>query len=104
MQGARIAGAQGRPLALLPEEQVQIFDILRQRAQQMPHHELYTLINARGNVGTFTCQQLYKSAERIAALLLEKGRLNPGTALLLPFPSNTLLSCLSSRKLVTPLF
>lgn len=86
VQGARIAGAQGRPLALLPEEQVQIFDILRQRAQQMPHHELYTLINARGNVGTFTCQQLYKSAERIAALLLEKGRLNPGDHVALIFP------------------
>lgn len=64
-----------------------MIDILRQRAAQTPDHSLITLINSKGvEVESFTCAQLLKKAERIGALLVDKGHLNPGDHVALIFP------------------
>lgn len=48
---------------------------------------IYTLVNARGvEIDQLTCQQLFKKAERIGALLLDKGRLQFGDHVALIFP------------------
>jgi acyl-CoA synthetase (AMP-forming)/AMP-acid ligase II len=40
---------------------------------------LYTLLNSKGAIAkTLTCSELHKRAEKIAALLQERGKLNPG--------------------------
>jgi acyl-CoA synthetase (AMP-forming)/AMP-acid ligase II len=85
VQGARIASASGR---LLPQSNSDEYlaDILKQRAQQTPDHILYSLVNSRGTeVETMTCAQLLKKAERIGALLLEKGHLSIGDHVALIF-------------------
>lgn len=54
---------------------------------QTPDHVLFTLINAKGmEVDNFNCQQLLKKAERIGALLLDKGHLSVGDHVALIFP------------------
>jgi acyl-CoA synthetase (AMP-forming)/AMP-acid ligase II len=61
-------------------------DILKQRAQQTPDHILYSLVNSRGvEVESMTCAQLWKKAERIGALLLDKGHLSIGDHVALIF-------------------
>uniref|UniRef100_A0A914XY41 AMP-dependent synthetase/ligase domain-containing protein n=1 Tax=Panagrolaimus superbus TaxID=310955 RepID=A0A914XY41_9BILA len=87
IQGARIASASGRELIISPDEQIYFIDILRQRVQQTPDHILFTLINSKGvEIDTLSCAQLLKKAERIGALLLDKGHLNAGDHVALIFP------------------
>ena len=83
-EGNRLAKAQGRDVGGLEEETEGrryqfISEVLRWRAHSTPDHELFTLLNAKGTVSqSMTCSQLHKKAERIACLLIEKGRLNTG--------------------------
>ncbi|CAD5208915.1 unnamed protein product [Bursaphelenchus xylophilus] len=86
VQGVRIASAEGRALTMTPDEPFFLVDTLRLRAQQHPDHVLYGIVNAKGaEVETLTCSQLWRKAERIGALLLDKGHLNPGDHVALIF-------------------
>ncbi|CAI4221680.1 unnamed protein product [Auanema sp. JU1783] len=87
VQGVRIAGAQGRSLG--PEEDVpfSLIDVLRARAMSAPDHRLFTLVTSKNQEQDFaTCGSLLKRAERIAALLTDRARLNPGDHVALIFP------------------
>uniref|UniRef100_A0A1I8B4H9 AMP-dependent synthetase/ligase domain-containing protein n=1 Tax=Meloidogyne hapla TaxID=6305 RepID=A0A1I8B4H9_MELHA len=90
VQGARIAGAQGMelPSPITEEEQCcHLIDILKQRAKHTPDHVLYSLLNSRGiETESLTCAQLLKRAERVGALLLEKGSLSSGDHVAVIFP------------------
>jgi acyl-CoA synthetase (AMP-forming)/AMP-acid ligase II len=56
-----------------------ITGVLRWRANSSPDHVLYTLLNSKGAVArTLTCSELHKRAEKVAALLQERGKLTPG--------------------------
>lgn len=56
-----------------------ITGVLRWRANSSPDHVLYTLLNSKGAIArTLTCSELHKKAEKIAALLQERGKLSPG--------------------------
>ena len=62
-----------------------IAEILWWRAQATSHHVLYSLLNSRrADTQTLTCSQLHKKAEKIACLLLEKGRLGRSCSTNLP--------------------
>ncbi|XP_014340229.1 disco-interacting protein 2 homolog B-A isoform X1 [Latimeria chalumnae] len=82
--GKRIAQAMGRDLGQLEENDLVrkhqfLTEVLQWRAQSTPDHNLFILLNAKGAVvGTATCVQLHKRAEKIAAALFEKGHLNAG--------------------------
>ncbi|KHN79066.1 Disco-interacting protein 2 -like protein C [Toxocara canis] len=86
VQGVRIAGAKGRDVG--PDEDKScLIEVLRQRAHASPDHVLFTQMNARGaEVDSVTCMQLLRKAERIGALLLDKGHLNVGDHVALIFP------------------
>nr|CAD2186582.1 unnamed protein product [Meloidogyne enterolobii] len=90
VQGVRIAGAQGMelPSPITEEEQCcHLIDILKQRAKNTPDHVLYSLLNSRGiETESLTCAQLLKKAERVGALLLEKGSLASGDHVAIIFP------------------
>uniref|UniRef100_F1KPQ1 Disco-interacting protein 2 C n=1 Tax=Ascaris suum TaxID=6253 RepID=F1KPQ1_ASCSU len=86
VQGVRIAGAKGRDMGP-DEDKSYLIDVLRQRAQASPDHILFTQMNARGaEVDSVTCLQLLRKAERIGALLIDKGHLNIGDHVALIFP------------------
>ncbi|CAG5866135.1 unnamed protein product [Menidia menidia] len=54
-------------------------EVLQWRAQTTPDHVLYTLLNSRGATSSsLTCVQLHKRAEKIAAMLSERGQLQDG--------------------------
>ncbi|CAJ0578385.1 unnamed protein product, partial [Mesorhabditis spiculigera] len=79
VQGVRMAEAEGRSLG--PEDMyVPLAEILRQRATHTPDHVIFSLVTAKtiDNPETLTCGMLLKKAERIASLLTDKARLNPG--------------------------
>ncbi|XP_045858447.1 disco-interacting protein 2 homolog A isoform X8 [Meles meles] len=90
--GKRIAQASGRELAHLEDsDQARKFlflpDVLQWRAHTTPDHPLFLLLNAKGTVvSTATCVQLHKRAERVAAALTEKARLNTGDHVALVYP------------------
>uniref|UniRef100_A0A8D2DBV8 Disco interacting A n=1 Tax=Sciurus vulgaris TaxID=55149 RepID=A0A8D2DBV8_SCIVU len=90
--GKRIAQASGRELTHLEDsDQARKFlflaDVLQWRAHTTPDHPLFVLLNAKGTVtSTATCVQLHKRAERVAAALLEKGRLDAGDHVALVYP------------------
>ncbi|XP_048202013.1 disco-interacting protein 2 homolog A isoform X4 [Perognathus longimembris pacificus] len=90
--GKRIAQASGRELAHLEDsDQARKFlflaDVLQWRAHTTPDHPLFLLLNAKGTVtSTATCVQLHKRAERVAAALMEKGRLDAGDHVALVYP------------------
>ncbi|XP_037685899.1 disco-interacting protein 2 homolog A isoform X2 [Choloepus didactylus] len=90
--GKRIAQASGRELTHLEDsDQARKFlflaDVLQWRAHTTPEHPLFLLLNAKGTVtSTATCAQLHKKAERVAAALMEKGRLNVGDHVALVYP------------------
>ncbi|XP_040588432.1 disco-interacting protein 2 homolog A isoform X6 [Mesocricetus auratus] len=90
--GKRIAQASGRELAHLEDsDQARKFlflaDVLQWRAHTTPDHPLFLLLNAKGTVtSTATCIQLHKRAERVAAALMEKGRLDAGDHVALVYP------------------
>ncbi|MCI4390702.1 hypothetical protein PGIGA_G00125770 [Pangasianodon gigas] len=86
--GKRMAQASGRDLSQEDNDQFLFLpEVLQWRAQTTPDHILYTLINSRGTVGSsLTCLQLHKRAEKIAALLFEKGQLREGDHVALVYP------------------
>ncbi|MEQ2161486.1 DIP2 disco-interacting protein 2 C [Goodea atripinnis] len=55
--------------------------------QTTPEHVLYTLLNSRGAIASsLTCLQLHKRAEKIAAVLGERGHLQDGDHVALVYP------------------
>jgi len=71
-----------------------INEILKWRASTTPDHNLFTLLNSKGvEQATITCMQLHKRAERIANLLMEKGKVNSGDHISLVFPPSIDLIC-----------
>uniref|UniRef100_A0A158P740 AMP-binding domain-containing protein n=1 Tax=Angiostrongylus cantonensis TaxID=6313 RepID=A0A158P740_ANGCA len=84
VQGVRIAGAQGRCLGA--EDDMNLLEILRSRSSSSPDHRLFTLVTARNaEQDSATCAGLLKRAERIAAFLVERNRLNVGDHVALIF-------------------
>ncbi|KAM4024630.1 disco-interacting protein 2 homolog A isoform 6-T6 [Anomaloglossus baeobatrachus] len=90
--GKRIAQACGRDVSQLEDnDQAKKFlylaDVLQWRAQTTPDHLLLLLLNSKGAVASSaSCSQLHKRAERVAAGLIEKARLNVGDHVSLVFP------------------
>ncbi|XP_055705773.1 disco-interacting protein 2 isoform X5 [Phlebotomus papatasi] len=97
VQGNRLAVAQGRDIGLSDDNERKhqlITAVLRWRANSSPDHVLYTLLNSKGAVAkTLTCSELHKRAEKIAALLQERGKINPGDHVALIFPPGVDLIC-----------
>ncbi|XP_063286120.1 disco-interacting protein 2 homolog A isoform X3 [Pelobates fuscus] len=90
--GKRIAQACGRDVSQLEDnDQARKFlylaDVLQWRAQTTPEHQLLLLLNSKGTVcSSASCLQLHKKAERVAAGLMEKARLNVGDHVALVYP------------------
>ncbi|XP_043917847.1 disco-interacting protein 2 homolog A-like [Protopterus annectens] len=87
--GKRIAHASGRDVAQMEDNDQFLYlaEVLQWRAQTTPDHPLFLLVNAKGTVAnTSTCSQLHKKAEKVAAALMERGRLNPGDHVALVYP------------------
>uniref|UniRef100_A0A7N4PU21 Disco interacting A n=1 Tax=Sarcophilus harrisii TaxID=9305 RepID=A0A7N4PU21_SARHA len=86
--GPLSSGRRGRSdLPFCPEQFLYLADVLQWRAQTTPDHPLFLLLNAKGTVtSTATCIQLHKKAERVAAALTERGRLNVGDHVALVYP------------------
>uniref|UniRef100_A0A8C0L7C5 Disco interacting A n=1 Tax=Canis lupus dingo TaxID=286419 RepID=A0A8C0L7C5_CANLU len=84
---ARWAPGSGRGLRGLSAQFLFLPDVLQWRAHTTPDHPLFLLLNAKGTVtSTATCVQLHKRAERVAAALMEKARLNVGDHVALVYP------------------
>uniref|UniRef100_A0A3B3TMZ3 Disco interacting C n=1 Tax=Poecilia latipinna TaxID=48699 RepID=A0A3B3TMZ3_9TELE len=92
VSGKRIAQASGRDLGQIEDnDQARKFlflsEVLQWRAQTTPDHVLYTLLNSRGAIASsLTCVQLHKRAEKIAAVLSERGHLQDGDHVALVYP------------------
>ncbi|XP_056148624.1 disco-interacting protein 2 homolog C isoform X2 [Lampris incognitus] len=92
VSGKRIAQASGRDLGQIEDnDQARKFlflsEVLQWRAQTSPDHVLYTLLNSRGAIASsLTCVQLHKRAEKIAAMLAERGHLQDGDHVALVYP------------------
>lgn len=98
VQGNRLAVAQGREVGpgMLHDETDSadfgrkyqyISEILKWRALTTPDHNLFTLLNNKGvEATTITAVGLHKKAERVACLLLERGRLNTSDHVALIYP------------------
>uniref|UniRef100_A0A3B5ADE5 Disco-interacting protein 2 homolog C-like n=1 Tax=Stegastes partitus TaxID=144197 RepID=A0A3B5ADE5_9TELE len=92
VSGKRIAQASGRDLGQIEDnDQARKFlflsEVLQWRAQTTPDHVLFTLLNSRGTVSSsLTCLQLHKRAEKVAALLAERGHLQDGDHVALVYP------------------
>uniref|UniRef100_A0A8D3DDT9 DMAP1-binding domain-containing protein n=1 Tax=Scophthalmus maximus TaxID=52904 RepID=A0A8D3DDT9_SCOMX len=89
VSGKRIAQASGRDLGQTDDNDQFLFlsEVLQWRAQTTPDHVLYTLLSSRGAVSSsLTCLQLHKRAERVAALLMERGGLTEGDHVALVYP------------------
>ncbi|XP_029109272.1 disco-interacting protein 2 homolog C-like isoform X5 [Scleropages formosus] len=92
VSGKRIAQASGRDLGQMEDnDQARKFlflsEVLQWRAQTTPDHVLFTLLNSRGTIASsLTCLQLHKRAEKIAALLAERGHLQDGDHVALVYP------------------
>uniref|UniRef100_A0A4W3HGZ0 Disco-interacting protein 2 homolog Bb n=1 Tax=Callorhinchus milii TaxID=7868 RepID=A0A4W3HGZ0_CALMI len=90
--GKRIAQASGRDLGLMEENELvrkfqYLAEVLQWRAHTTPEHPLFVLLNAKGMpASTATCLQLHRRAERIAAVLSDKGHLNAGDVVVLLYP------------------
>ncbi|XP_054731793.1 disco-interacting protein 2 isoform X1 [Anastrepha obliqua] len=97
VQGNRLAIAQGRDIGLSEENERKhqlITGVLRWRANTSPDHIIFTLLNSKGAIAkTLTCSELHKRAEKIAALLQERGRIEPGDHVALIFPPGLDLLC-----------
>uniref|UniRef100_A0A1B0G3J4 DMAP1-binding domain-containing protein n=1 Tax=Glossina morsitans morsitans TaxID=37546 RepID=A0A1B0G3J4_GLOMM len=97
VQGNRLAVAQGRDLGLSEDNERKyqlITGVLRWRANTSPDHVLFTLLNTKGSIAkTLTCSELHKRAEKIAALLQEKGKIEPNDHVALIFPPGLDLLC-----------
>ncbi|KAI1286480.1 Disco-interacting protein 2 [Halotydeus destructor] len=97
VQGNRLAVAQGREVGQTLSEDSDMSDfgrkyqfigeILKWRATSTPDHNMFTLLNCKGTESvTISCSGLYKKAERVAVMLLERGRLNTGDHVALIYP------------------
>ncbi|MED6278747.1 DIP2 disco-interacting protein 2 C, partial [Characodon lateralis] len=89
VSGKRIAQASGRDLGQIEDNDQFLFlsEVLQWRAQTTPEHVLYTLLNSRGAIASsLTCLQLHKRAEKIAAVLGERGHLQDGDHVALVYP------------------
>ncbi|XP_034153914.1 disco-interacting protein 2 homolog C isoform X3 [Pangasianodon hypophthalmus] len=92
VSGKRIAQASGRDLGQIEDnDQARKFlflsEVLQWRAQTTPDHVLFTLLSSRGAVlSSLTCVQLHKRAEKIAAMLMERGHLQDGAHVALVYP------------------
>ncbi|XP_035490098.2 disco-interacting protein 2 homolog C isoform X8 [Scophthalmus maximus] len=92
VSGKRIAQASGRDLGQIEDnDQARKFlflsEVLQWRAQTTPDHVLYTLLNSRGTIASsLTCVQMHKRAEKIAAMLAERGHLQDGDHVALVYP------------------
>uniref|UniRef100_A0A673CU90 Uncharacterized protein n=1 Tax=Sphaeramia orbicularis TaxID=375764 RepID=A0A673CU90_9TELE len=89
VSGKRIAQASGRDLGQTDDNDQFLFlsEVLQWRAQTTPDHVLYTLLSSRGAVSnSLTCLQLHKRAERVSALLMERGGLQEGDHVALVYP------------------
>uniref|UniRef100_A0A673CU83 Uncharacterized protein n=1 Tax=Sphaeramia orbicularis TaxID=375764 RepID=A0A673CU83_9TELE len=98
VSGKRIAQASGRDLGQTDDNDQVIHnrknktflflsEVLQWRAQTTPDHVLYTLLSSRGAVSnSLTCLQLHKRAERVSALLMERGGLQEGDHVALVYP------------------
>uniref|UniRef100_A0AAX7TD74 DMAP1-binding domain-containing protein n=1 Tax=Astatotilapia calliptera TaxID=8154 RepID=A0AAX7TD74_ASTCA len=94
VSGKRIAQASGRDLGQTDDnDQVRqtaflfLSEVLQWRAQTTPDHILYTLLSSRVPAhSSLTCLQLHKRAERVAALLMERGGLQEGDHVALVYP------------------
>lgn len=110
IQGNKLASAKGRelgpanddPSILLGDKDEfsisnkcqYISEILKWRASTSPDHNLFTLLNHKGiEQASLTCNQLHKRAERVANLLMEKGKVNSGDHVALVFPPGIELIC-----------
>ncbi|XP_026477110.1 disco-interacting protein 2 isoform X2 [Ctenocephalides felis] len=99
VQGNRLASAQGRDMGVTDDNDATrkhqfISETLRWRAISQPDHVIFTLLNSKGTVSkVLSCSELHKRAERIANLLLEKGRINTGDHVALIFPPGLDLIC-----------
>lgn len=98
VQGVDLAVAKGPNLSVELQEDnnpYYISETLKWRASQSPNHILYTLLNGKNpnEPATMSCSQLHKRAERIAAHLLEKGRINTGDHVALIYPPGLDLIC-----------
>ncbi|XP_033848230.2 disco-interacting protein 2 homolog C-like isoform X5 [Acipenser ruthenus] len=89
VSGKRIAQASGRDLGQIEDNDQFLFlsEVLQWRAQTTPDHTLYTLLSSRGTIASsLTCLQLHKRAEKIAAMLGERGHLQDGDHVALVYP------------------
>uniref|UniRef100_A0A671S584 Disco-interacting protein 2 homolog C n=1 Tax=Sinocyclocheilus anshuiensis TaxID=1608454 RepID=A0A671S584_9TELE len=92
VSGKRIAQVSGRDLGQIEDnDQARKFlflsEVLQWRAQTTPDHVLFTLLSSRGTVlSSLTCLQLHKRAEKIAAMLIERGHLQDGDHVALVYP------------------
>lgn len=92
VSGKRIAQASGRDLGQIEDnDQARKFlflsEVLQWRSQTTPDHVLFTLLSSRGAVlSSLTCLQLHKRAEKIAAMLMERGHLQDGDHVALVYP------------------
>ncbi|XP_030624022.1 disco-interacting protein 2 homolog C [Chanos chanos] len=89
VSGKRIAQASGRDLGQIEDNDQFLFlsEVLQWRAQTTPDHVLFTLLSSRGAIlSSLTCVQLHKRAEKIAAMLLERGHLQDGDHVALVYP------------------
>ncbi|OTF74293.1 hypothetical protein BLA29_010603, partial [Euroglyphus maynei] len=100
VQGVRLAVAQGRDIMDDSDntndlrKQNFITDVLKSRSMTTPDHILFTLLNSKNmEVATLSCSQLYKRAERIACLLLERGKPNTGDHVALIYSPGIDLIC-----------
>lgn len=99
VQGVRLAIAQGRDIGSLDDDSDTrkyqfISEILKWRATSAPEHNLFTLLNSRGGeAATLNCSQLLKRSERVACLLLERGKLNTGDHVALIYSPGIDLVC-----------
>ncbi|GIY21701.1 disco-interacting protein 2 homolog C [Caerostris extrusa] len=101
VQGVRLASAQGRDIGVIDDDSDTarkyqfISEILKWRVTTTADHVIFTLFNAKvgWHYRTLTCSQLHKRAERVACLLLEKGKLNTGDHVALIYPPGLDLIC-----------
>ena len=100
VQGVRLAIAQGRDVGSIEEDSDTtrkyqfISEILKWRSTTSPDHNIFTLLNSKGGeTSTLSCFQLHKRAERVACLLLERGKLNTGDHVALIYSPGIDLIC-----------
>uniref|UniRef100_A0A673MNW8 Disco-interacting protein 2 homolog C n=1 Tax=Sinocyclocheilus rhinocerous TaxID=307959 RepID=A0A673MNW8_9TELE len=86
-QARKVGGMRSDVRITLGDEFLFLSEVLQWRAQTTPDHVLFTLLSSRGTVlSSLTCLQLHKRAEKIAAMLMERGHLQDGDHVALVYP------------------